>query len=107
MTFPRSAHLVWLAIIGAVAPTISSVAAFVMAWRTTTKVEAVDVKVEHVQKQTDGLKDALVASTRKQSLQEGEIAGKKEGRAAGVAEGKEKGHAAGVAEEKSKHFFNS
>ena len=64
------------------------------------------MKVEHVKKQTDGMREELVAATRKESLQEGKDVGKKEGRAAGVAEGKEKGHAAGVAEEKKKHFFN-
>ena len=117
-------RVLWFAIIAAVAPTISSLASLIVSIKTVVKIETVSdkvdataVKVEEVHKQTNSMKDALIASTRKESLQEGEVKGRKtgrvegrvEGRAVGKLEGNKegevKGHEAGVKEEKSRHFF--
>lgn len=70
-------ELIIVAAIAAAAPTITSFAALVTAWKTGTNIE-------RLEKNTNSIKDALVESTR----QAADAKGHEEGRLAGKAEEK-------------------
>jgi len=82
-----------LAAIAAIAPTIAATSALIVSVRVQTKVEQTNVQVaktavtvDEVHKQTNSMKDALVAAAEK----------------AGEAEGQKKGVARGTANEKAR-----
>lgn len=67
----QNPKLIWIAIIMAVAPTISSVASLIVALRASDKVEAVAVQVEEVRHATNSMKDALVAGASREGVTKG------------------------------------
>lgn len=73
MQLDRTAIIIAL-IVGAPA-TISSLGALVVILRTSDKVLVVEKKIEEVRHSTNSMKDALVAVTRSDALQEGHTAG--------------------------------
>lgn len=75
-----------VAIIVAVAPTVTSIGSCMVAVNTSAKVDSVEQKVEVVHKATNSLTDRLVTVTRSDALQEG--------------------HAEGVADEKARTLPN-
>lgn len=80
--------LIVIAALAALPPTIASTGALIVSLRAAEKVDNVAEKVEVVHKATNSMKDAIIAVTRSDALQEGYTKGKTDQKAADAQKGK-------------------